>query len=532
MLFRSFVVADTGIGMSEEVRANLFQKFSQADGSITRRFGGTGLGLAIVKQLVDLMGGEVGLDSTLGQGSRFWFEIPLAPAANPTIGRRALPEKLAQLRVLIVDDIAMNHRVLTGQLGPLGVVPTSAFDGFQALTELNRAWQEGRPFDLVIIDQRMPEFSGDALVRRIRGTPGIAETKLLLASSEGGHALPPEMQAMVDAALIKPIREQSLLNALAGLFAAVIAPPHPSASEKRNIPTRSLRILVAEDNKINQQLAAMLLRNVGHRVDVVENGEQAVEAVRNGTYDIVLMDVQMPILDGVGATRRIRAFPPPTGRVPIIALTAHAMAGDREEYLAAGMDDYLSKPLDTAVLFDKLAVLSGGTSAETTGGEIASEPDAVLDRSHLMALEKHLPEESVRGLIALAIEQIGGQAAAIEASADLAVLASGAHTLAGTSGNIGASKLSDLARAITEAARAGDGERAALLSRQLGAAADEALAGLREWSARRHGDLPEALENAASSRNSPAGSPSARPRRSRPPTPPRSDRPANMKGHA
>ncbi|HVB15483.1 MAG TPA: response regulator [Stellaceae bacterium] len=336
-----FVVTDSGIGMSEEVQANLFQKFSQADGSITRRFGGTGLGLAIVKQLVELMGGEIGVDSALGRGSRFWFEIPLAPAANPTIGRRALPEKFAQLRVLIVDDIEMNHRVLAGLFGALGGTAASAFDGRQAMGELDRAWHEGRPFDLVIIDQRMPELSGDALVRRIRGTPGIAETKLLLASSGGGHALSPETQAMVDAVLIKPIREQSLLDALARLFDSAAPPPvtRESGWREGKEPARPLHILVAEDNKINQQLAAMLLRNAGHRVDIVENGERAVETVRDGAYDIVLMDVQMPILDGMEATRRIRALPPPAGRVPIIALTAHAMAGDREEYLAAGMDD-------------------------------------------------------------------------------------------------------------------------------------------------------------------------------------------------
>jgi PAS domain S-box-containing protein len=523
-----FVVTDTGIGMSNAVRAKLFQKFGQADASISRRFGGSGLGLAIVKQLVDLMGGEIGVDSALGRGSRFWFELPLPPAANPTIGRRALPEKLARLRVLIVDDIEMNHRVLTGHLGALGIAAASAFDGCQAMAELDRAWREGRPFDLVIIDQRMPDLSGDALVRRIRTMPGIAETKLLLASSEGAHALPPETQAMVDAVLIKPIREQSLLDAFATLLGAAIAPPHTheGGCSERIGPARPLHVLVAEDNKINQQLVAMLLHNAGHAVDVVENGEQAVETVRDGTYDIVLMDVQMPILDGMEATKRIRALAPPAGRVPIIALTAHAMAGDREEYLAAGMDDYLSKPFDTAALFRKLAALSGGATVEATGGYIAPEHDAVLDRSHLMALEKYLPQESVQGLIALAIEQIADQTAAIESSGDLAALAAGAHNLAGTSGNIGALTLSNLARTIEEASRAGNGERAGSLARQLGAAAGEALAGLRDWLAR--GALAEPLENAAPAGNWPAGSSSARRRR---PHLPHSKR-ASVKGHA
>ena len=307
------------------------------------------------------MGGEIGVESTLGQGSRFWFEIPLANAASPTIGRGVLPEKLAELRVLIVDDVEMNRRVLKGQLGALGIAATtSTMDGFQAVAELERAWHQGRPFDLAIIDQRMPALSGDALVGRIRDMPEIAETKLLLASSGGTYAVPSEALASVDAVLIKPIREQSLLDAFVRLFGSS---PASSTSSCRidsagQTATRPLHVLIAEDNKINQQLAAVMLRHAGHEVDVVENGEQAVEAVRRGAFDAVLMDVQMPVLDGKEATRRIRALPPPTNRVAIIAVTAHAMAGAREEFLALGMDDYLAKPIDPGMLLRKLAELS------------------------------------------------------------------------------------------------------------------------------------------------------------------------------
>jgi PAS domain S-box-containing protein len=474
-----FEVADTGIGMSEEVRAKLFRKFSQADGSITRRFGGTGLGLAVAKQLVELMGGEIGVETFPGQGSRFWFEIPLAPAASPTIGRRALPEKLAQLRVLIVDDVEMNRRVLTAQLGALGIAAAAAIDGFEAIAELERAWHQGRPFDLVIIDQRMPALSGDALVRRIRDMPEIAETKLLLASS-GGTDEPQEEGPAVDAVLIKPIREQSLLDAFVRLFGSASAPPGatPAADSVAPATTRPLHILVAEDNKINQQLTAMILRSAGHEVDTVENGEQAVEAVRNGAYDAVLMDVQMPVLDGIQATVRIRALPPPANSVKIIAVTAHAMTGAREQYLTMGVDDYVAKPIDARILIGKLAGLPPRPDLDTAG------ETAALDRLQLESLAAHLPADSVHQLLAAFSDQVERQILSIEslsAANDLAALAREAHGLAGCSGNFGALKLSRLAREIEAACRNADLACAARIVGRVRAAAAEASAGLRDW---------------------------------------------------
>ena len=475
-----FEVADTGIGMSEEVRAKLFRKFSQADGSITRRFGGTGLGLAVAKQLVELMGGEIGVETSLGRGSRFWFEIPLTPAASPTIGRRALPETLAQLRVLIVDDVEMNRRVLTAQLGALGIAAATAIDGFEAIAELERGWHQGRPFDLVIVDQRMPALSGEALVRRIRDMPEIAETRLLLASSGATDTLPEEAPAPVDAVLIKPIREQSLLDAFLRLFGSSAAPPAGTTGGLGIAPaaTRSLHVLVAEDNKINQQLTAMILRSVGHEVDTVENGEQAVNAVRNGAYDVVLMDVQTPVLDGIQATVRIRSLPPPANSVTIIAVTAHAMTGAREQYLTMGVDDYVAKPIDARTLLGKLAGISGRPGVDT------GTDDPALDRLQLESLAAHLPADSVRQLLAAFSDQIGTQILSIEAlygAGDLATLAREAHSLAGCSGNFGALKLSRLAREIETACEKADAEGSARLVSRLRAAAAEASAGLRDW---------------------------------------------------
>src|ERR1700731_3192640 len=361
-----FEVADTGMGMSEEVRRKLFQKFNQADTSITRRFGGSGLGLAICKQLVELMGGEIGVDSTFGCGSRFWFELPLRPAINPTVERRALPARLAGLHVLVVDDVEMNRRILSRQLAGLGVEAVSVGDGFAAMAELERAFHQGNPFDVVIVDQMMPGLSGEALAKRVRATPDLAEAKLVIASSAGRHGLTEDTPGIVDAVLTKPVREQSLLDAFAQLFGFV----RPACSKPATAPSllpkivgRPLRVLLAEDNKINQQLVTMMLRKADHQGDVADNGELAVEAVRLGNYDVVLMDVQMPVLDGVQATRRIRALPPPKNAVPIIALTAHAMAGAKEEYLAAGLDDYLSKPLDPVLLLRKLTERGQAASA-------------------------------------------------------------------------------------------------------------------------------------------------------------------------
>ncbi|HJU17298.1 MAG TPA: PAS-domain containing protein [Stellaceae bacterium] len=474
-----FAVADTGIGMSEEARAKLFQKFTQADGSITRRFGGTGLGLAVAKQLVELMGGEIGVETAPGQGSRFWFEIPLPPAANPTIGRRALPETLTQLRVLIVDDVEMNRRVLTAQLGALGIAAAVATDGLAGMAALERAWQRGRPFDLVIIDQMMPGLSGDVLVRWIRERPEIAETKLLLASSGGTYALPPEALTTADAVLTKPIREQSLLDAFVRLFGSSAAPADaPDVGAVRPEAASPMRILVAEDNKINQQLTALMLRHAGHEVDVVENGEEAVAAVASGAYDAVLMDVQMPVLDGVQATERIRALPPPARDVRIIAITAHAMAGASEQYLQAGMDDYLAKPIEARVLFAKLAGLCPQPEHSPEA------PDPALDRRQLESLAARLPNEGVRRLLAAFLDQIAAQIPAIRTlsdAGDLAALAFEAHSLAGCAGNFGMLKLSRLARDLEAACKGADAESAARALAPLEAAAAEAAAGLRDW---------------------------------------------------
>jgi signal transduction histidine kinase/CheY-like chemotaxis protein len=362
-------VTDTGIGMPEEVVARMFERFSQADSSATRRYGGTGLGLAICKELVGLMGGQIGVTSRPDTGSKFHFEVPLAPARAPLPDRASLPAKIRGARALAVDDIEMNLEIISRQLGELGMEPTLCTDGFEALAEIERAWHRGKPYDIAFLDQMMPGLSGESLAMRIRAIPALAETKLVLVSSAGGQGLKMHRTRILDEILDKPLRQRDLIDCLCRLFAR----PHPATpvpiADATTLATAvvhpsGLWILVAEDNKINQMVAEAVLTEAGHSVDLVANGVLAVEAVRRHDYDVVLMDVQMPVLDGVQATKQIRALPPPKCRIRIIAMTAHAMPGDRETYLATGMDDYVSKPIEVPILLAKLASLKAGR-AET-----------------------------------------------------------------------------------------------------------------------------------------------------------------------
>jgi signal transduction histidine kinase/DNA-binding response OmpR family regulator len=356
-----FAIKDSGIGMPESVRAGLFQKFTQADSSVTRRYGGTGLGLVISKELIELMGGQIAVTSRQGVGSTFSFEIPLEVSSAPRTESINLHAQLKGVRVLVVDDVPMNLEIVTRQLAGFEMDIKCSEDGFEALAELERSWHRGKPYDIVFLDQMMPGLSGDALAQRIRAIPALAETKLVVISSSG-ESRRAESEKLVDARLDKPLRQRDLLACLARFYAddrsdadggktnTVTAPAKQAADT-----IRPIRILMAEDNRINQLFAVALLTKAGHAVDVVANGHQAVDAVRDHDYDVVLMDIQMPGLDGVQATAQIRALPPPKSNIRIIALTANAMSGAKEQYLESGFDGYVTKPIQPAVLLAKLA---------------------------------------------------------------------------------------------------------------------------------------------------------------------------------
>jgi len=492
-----FEVTDTGIGMAENVRERMFQKFSQADSSVTRRFGGTGLGLAICKQLIECMGGEIGVDSQPGKGSTFWFTLPLERSSADLADRESLTGHFKNLRALVVDDIAINLEIMARQLKNFGMQATTLSDGLAAIAELERAWQGGQPYDIVFLDRMMPDISGDEIARQIRAHKFLSDTHLVIASSVGRDFLQQGKKLKLEAVLEKPIRYQELLDTLVNIYGVIVpqsgaagAPKLASASLEKS--KTGLRVLLAEDNKINQQYAIVVLGKGGHQVTVAENGHQAVEAVRQGDFDLVLMDIQMPELDGVQAARQIRSLPAPKNAVPIFAMTAHAMQGVSEEYLAAGMNDYITKPFQAAMLLAKLERLAEGLPAQVAGAP-QHQALPVLNTDNLQELGAVLPIESLAGLITLFLRDAENQLreiASCEKAGDLAGVARQAHMLVSSAGNMGAMHTSALAREVEQFCKAGDPQGLAPLLEELRRSCAQSGAALQTWRDSRRAAVP------------------------------------------
>ena len=482
-----FEVADTGIGMPESVRARLFRKFSQVDSSVTRRYGGTGLGLAICKELIELMGGRIGVDSKVGQGSTFWFDLSLPRATESLVDRRSLPDQLKRLKALVVDDVAMNLEILGRQLSSLGIEHFNAADGFAAMAELERAWHRHTPYDVVFIDQMMPGLSGIELARRIKDTVFLHDAKLVLITSSGRHALGEGARALFDAMLDKPVRQHELFDALINVYGKKLEPQVVARIARGAIQgaKRPLNILLAEDNRINQQFAVHLLKRAGHTITVAENGHQAVDAVRAHDFDVVLMDIQMPGLGGEEATAQIRALAPPKSRIPIVAMTAHAMAGSREKYLAAGMDEYISKPVQSETLLSLLDRIAAKTEPrEPQAAAQAPSAQPVLDEDKLVTLEEVMPGPALGDFLRTTLRENDLALARIREAhqaRDPGAVYRQAHMIVSSAGNAGAARLSALARELETACRAGDRDACAKLIGELEGAVASASVALQTW---------------------------------------------------
>jgi len=348
-----FTVADTGIGVPLEKQKIIFDPFTQADSSTTRKYGGTGLGLTISARLVGMMGGKIWIESEVGKGTQFHFTTRTRSHGDVVaIGAIAPPEILRSVKVLVVDDNRTNRRILEGMLQRWEMNSTSVEGGDEALAEVSKARSAGKPYELILTDMHMPKMDGFELVERIRQRPELHAPTIMMLTSAGHRGDAERCRELgITAYLLKPIRQSELREAIARVLGArektgaIPLVTRYSLQDARD-PDAVLRVLVAEDNAVNQRLAVRMLEKRGHRVTVAGNGREALDALAKNTFDLVFMDIQMPEMDGFETTSAIREREKSTGcHQIVIAVTAHAMKGDREKCLASGMDDYLSKPI-------------------------------------------------------------------------------------------------------------------------------------------------------------------------------------------
>ena len=454
-----FVVRDTGIGMAEKDLDRLFESFQQADASTTRRFGGTGLGLAISRHLTQIMGGDLAVTSAVGQGSEFTFTVPFPPAEGE-LSKVPVQMELRGLKVLAVDDTATNRRVLEAYLGSWGMRVTSCPDGAEALEALNRAAERGEPFDVAVLDFNMPRMDGVELARRISAAPQLRSLRMVMLTSSGtGHAAARE--AGVTEFLTKPVRQSRLYDAIASAMYHAPGGRQVRARDADQEDEGAMAadagrteagalILIAEDHDVNRILMEKLLVKRGHRTIAAGTGLEAVRMASEGQVDLVFMDCQMPELDGYAATRRIREGEGAGRRLPIVAMTAHAMAGDREKCLAAGMDDYVTKPLrpdevDAMLARWLPAAAPAGQGNGHANGAAAVDP---IDQRRFDDLARDFTPDIVREVVHAFIDSTPPIIERIVLAAegdDHTEISQGAHRLRGGCLAVGAGELNELA---------------------------------------------------------------------------------------
>ena len=458
-----FQVRDTGIGINKAHQERIFEAFAQADTSTTRQYGGTGLGLAIAAQLAERMGGRMQLESSPGAGSVFTFSADFGLAPEAEMARPAREAELRGRRVLVVDDNATNRQILEEIVVNWGMTPIVASDGVAALSALDQA-VDAAP-DLALLDVMMPGISGFDLAACLRQRPELKETRIVMMSSAGRPSDEALLRKLnISRLLVKPVKQSDLLNAITNAFGVSM---REDEGERASGPARpkaavGLSVLLAEDGAVNRQVAVDLLRKRGHRVEAVANGQEAVEAVQRDNYDLVLMDVHMPILDGLAATAAIRALPRPEhARVPIIALTASATPADRERCLAAGMDGFVTKPFRATELFrvveryePRPVLLAAGPAATVPAEPVAAEVPPLDWDGALRNLDGD--EVLLRELAAMFLAEYPKLIVAIDeahASGNAAELRRAAHTLKGSAEVIGASQVGMAAQRLADLGR-------------------------------------------------------------------------------
>jgi len=482
-----FVVTDTGIGIRPEQRERLFESFTQADASTTRTFGGTGLGLAICRQLAERMGGEIGVESEVGKGSSFWFtclfekaqQVPAAPGNSKA--------SLRGRRVLLVDDNETNRVILAQNLKARELRPWAGARASEALTELARAAAAGEPYELAILDYHMPEMDGIELARAIRADPAIAGTRLVLLTSSArpGDARIAR-EAGIEAFLTKPVKTSALYDCLATLMGRPVSDAQVPLLTQHTLTEVSgasrAHLLVVDDNPVNQRIALKMLEKMGHRVDVAGSGLEAVDAVTRIAYAAVLMDCQMPQMDGFEATMEIRRLEPAGRHTPIIAMTARAMVGDEEKCLAAGMDAYISKPVKAEALAAIVGHWVRPSESPGPAAAVSSPGNPLLDHPTLAGL-RELGAAEFENLVRLFLEDGEARIAALREAAgigDAHAIAEVAHSLKGSAGTFGALALADNCALLQEVASAGNLAEAARLIDAVGSGFDQARSALQK----------------------------------------------------
>ena len=466
-----FLINDTGIGVSDEDQQRLFTPFVQADGSMTRKYGGTGLGLAISKQLVDMMGGRIGVASSPGEGSTFWFTAGFTKEADDELSRRGA---LTGVRVLLFDSNEVNRLVLCRHLSSSSVEVEEAASAETALDALRRAASENRPFNAIVLEMQLTGTDGITVARSIHSDALIEKTPIVLVTSIGRRKSDIDFFKAegINAFVMKPVRRAQLASALATVAEPSNVEPPLRRLEPAESRLHARKILVVEDNIINQKVAVGQLRVLGHDAEIANNGVGAIKAVHERPFDLILLDCQMPDMDGYEVARVIRKMGSETRRIPIVAMTAHTMDGEREKCLAAGMDDYLAKPVSTqrlnAVLVRWLGTREAVVDAEKIAGlqQLArANPSFMRDITGLFREDALLRIHELRDSTS---------------RSDPGMVARAAHSLKSSSGNIGASRMYSLCATIESSARQGSLDGVAEMVEQLATELDHALLALAQ----------------------------------------------------